>query len=691
MNESLRLPLCVAAAALTVMCPPVALGHEGEEGAQVEEIVVSGRWDRRRGLAVSASQGYLSAEEINLQPLLRPGDMLELVPGLIVTQHSGTGKSNQMFLRGFNLDHGTDFATWIDGMPINMPSHGHGQGYTDLNFIMPELIESLEFRKGPYYADVADFSSAGAAFFSTPAKLDSRIIKAGVGENSFAKLLFADSYATRDGDLLIGLQAHQYDGPWVGVSEDLEKYNGVFRYTESIPDHSEWSVMLMAYDAKWDSADQVPLRAVEAGLVSPLGTIDDMVGGGTSRYSLSGHWHRDFGQTELTARGYAIDYDLELFSNFTYFLEDPVRGDQFEQVDDRRVYGGDLVWRSRKTESMSHKLGLTLRFDDIDAVGLYNTERRERFDTVREDEVQQLSAGVFYDLETAWTDQWRSTLGLRADYYSFDVPVSLAAANTGSTSEWQVSPKLNLIRTLSLNTEAYVSAGWGYHSNDARGTVISVDPATGDPAAPVDPLVASKGAEVGLRYFDGKRFNISGALWLLELDSELIFVGDAGNTEPLGASRRYGVEIPAYFRLNEQWLLDLEIALTRSSFTDAPAGSDEIPGSLDRVIAVGVAADFASGAYGTLRLRHFGDRPLTEDGSVRSDSSTVVNLALGYRIGSLDFRLEALNLLDSSDDDITYFYESRLPGEPTGGVGDVHFHPMEPRAFRAHVTWYGGR
>jgi hypothetical protein len=691
MNEFLRLPLCIAAAALTVMCPPVALGHEGEEGAQVEEIVVSGRWDRRRGLAVSASQGYLSAEEINLQPLLRPGDMLELVPGLIVTQHSGTGKSNQMFLRGFNLDHGTDFATWIDGMPINMPSHGHGQGYTDLNFIMPELIESLEFRKGPYHADVADFSSAGAAFFSTPTRLDSRIIKAGVGENSFAKLLFADSYATRDGDLLIGLQAHQYDGPWVGVSEDLEKYNGVFRYTESIPDHSEWSVMLMAYDAKWDSADQVPLRAVEAGLVSPLGTIDDMVGGGTSRYSLSGHWHRDFGQTEITARGYAIDYDLELFSNFTYFLEDPVRGDQFEQVDDRRVYGGDLVWRSRKTESMSHKLGLTLRFDDIDAVGLYNTERRERFNTVREDEVQQLSAGVFYDLETAWTDEWRSTLGIRADYYSFDVPVSLAAANTGSTSEWQVSPKLNLIRTLSLNTEVYVSAGWGYHSNDARGTVISVDPGTGDPAAPVDPLVASKGAEVGLRYFDGKRFNISGALWLLELDSELIFVGDAGNTEPLGASRRYGVEIPAYFRLNEQWLLDLEIALTRSSFTDAPAGSDEIPGSLDRVIAVGVAADFASGAYGTLRLRHFGDRPLTEDGSVRSDSSTVVNLALGYRIGNLDFRLEALNLLDSSDDDITYFYESRLPGEPTGGVGDVHFHPMEPRAFRAHVTWYGGR
>jgi hypothetical protein len=670
------------------VCPPTAIGHEGEE---VEEIVVNGRWDRQRGLAVSASQGYLSAAEINLQPLLRPGDMLELVPGLIVTQHSGTGKSNQMFLRGFNLDHGTDFATWIDGMPINMPSHGHGQGYTDLNFIMPELIESLEFRKGPYHADVADFSSAGAAFFSTPKRLDSRIIKASVGEHNFAKLLFADSFATQRGDLLIGLQTQQYNGPWVGVSEDLEKYNGVLRYTESIPGHSEWNVMLMGYEAAWDSADQVPLRAVEAGLVSRLGTIDDTVGGETSRYSLSGRWHRDFGQSQLTARGYAIDYDLELFSNFTYFLDNPDRGDQFEQVDDRRVYGGDLVWRSKETERLSQKLGLVLRFDDIGIVGLYNTERRERFGTVREDQVQQLSTGVFYDLETAWNDRWRSTLGLRADYYSFDVPYSIAAANTGSKSEWRLSPKLNLIRTLTANTEAYISAGAGFHSNDARGTVISIDPATGDPAAPVDPLVASKGAEIGFRYSDGERFNISGALWLLELDSELIFVGDAGNTEALGASGRYGVEIPAYFRLNEQWLLDLEIALTRSSFTDAPAGIDEIPGSLDRVIAFGVAADFASGAYGTLRMRHFADRPLTEDGSVRSDSSTVVNLALGYRVGSLDFRLEVLNLMDSTDDDITYFYESRLPGEPAAGIADVHFHPIEPRAFRAHVTWYGGR
>jgi hypothetical protein len=334
--------------------------HEDEE---VEEIVVRGRWDRPNGLSVSASQGYVSQVEIDLRPRLRPGDILEVVPGLIVTQHSGSGKSNQMFLRG----------TWIDGMPINMPTHGHGQGYTDLNFIIPELVDSVEFRKGPYYTDVADFSSAGAAFFSTPSKLDSGIVKAGIGQDGFGQLLYADSFEAKKGDLLLGVQTNLYDGPWVGISEDLEKYNGIVRYTRSTPNKIEWNLTLMAYDAEWNSADQIPLRAVESGLVSRLGTIDDTVGGETSRYSLSGRWHRDVGEQQLTARAYAIRYELDLFSNFTYFLEDPLNGDQFEQVDDRIVYGGDLRWRTSGNDDTAHEFGLVARYDDIKAVGLYST------------------------------------------------------------------------------------------------------------------------------------------------------------------------------------------------------------------------------------------------------------------------------------------------------------------------------
>lgn len=659
--------------------------HEDEE---LEEIVVRGRWDRPNGLSVSASQGYVSQAEINARPRLRPGDILEVVPGLIVTQHSGSGKSNQMFLRGFNLDHGTDFATWIDGMPINMPTHGHGQGYTDLNFIIPELIDSVEFRKGPYYTDVSDFSSAGAAFFSTPAKLDTGMVKAGLGQDGFGQLLYANSYDLDQGDLLLGVQTNRYDGPWVGVSEDLEKYSGVLRYTRSTPDEVEWNVMLMAYDAKWNSADQVPSRAVDSGQVSRLGTIDDTVGGETSRYSLSARWHRDFGDRQLTARAYAIDYELDLFSNFTYYLDDPQDGDQFRQVDDRAVYGGDLRWRHSPDADTAHEFGLVVRYDDIETVGLYNTVRRQLSGTVREDSVGQVSAGMYYDFERIWNDKWRTILGVRGDYYSFDVQESNLAENTGSTNDWVLSPKMNIIHTLTENTEAYISAGTAYHSNDARGTVIRVDPASGDVAQAVDPLVTSKGAELGFRFFSEDMLNLSAALWVLELDSELLFVGDAGNTEPSRASIRYGIEIPVYYRLNDRWLFDFEIALTSSRFKDSDGSGDEVPGSVDRVFAAGAVAQFGNGVYGTLRARHFGDRPLVEDGSVKSDSSTVWNLGLGYGTEKLDFRVDVLNLFDSNDDDITYFYESRLRGETGGSISDLHFHPLEPRTYRAYLTWY---
>ena len=338
-----------------------------------------------------------------------------------------------------------------------------------------------------------------------------------------------------------------------------------------------------------------------------------------------------------------------------------------------------------------HEVGLVVRYDDIDAVGLHKSMRRERTGTVREDSVGQFSAGLYYDYERVWNDEWRSILGIRSDYFSFDVRRSNLPENSGSTDDWVVSPKINVIRTLTARAEAYFSAGTAFHSNDARGTVITTDPASGDPAARVDPLVRSKGAEIGVRYFSEDVLNVSAVLWALELDSELLFVGDAGNTEPSGASIRYGIEIPLYYRLDERWLFDVELALTKSRFRDPVGGGDEVPGSVDRVLAAGAVAEFDNGTYGTLRVRYFGDRPLVEDGSIRSGSSTVWNLGFGYAIGRLDFRVDVLNLFDSGDDDITYYYESRLPGEAAAGVSDLHFHPLEPRTVRAYLTWYSNR
>jgi outer membrane receptor protein involved in Fe transport len=669
------------------VAPPFAMANEGES---VEEIVVKGRWDSRLGLAVSASEGVIGQGELDLRPRLRTGDMLEAVPGLIVTQHSGTGKSNQMFLRGFNLDHGTDFATWIDGMPINLPTHGHGQGYTDLNFIIPELVETLEFRKGPYYTGVSDFSAAGTASFSLMRELDGPLVRAGVGENAFRRLLAADSYEVGSGELLVGLQGHRYDGPWVDISEDLNATTGVLRYSQTEEGRGDWGITFMGYDARWNSADQIPRRAVEGGLISRLGSLDDTVGGDTSRYSLSGRWHRDFGPQTLTLSGYFIDYELDLYSNFTYFLDDPEGGDQFLQVDDRNTWGGEAVWQFRANADTTHRAGTVLRVDDIDDVGLFRTLRRAPTSIVRQDSVHQLSAGLFYDVEHRFNERWRATLGARVDWYDFDVRQSNIDANTGQVNDSIVSPKLNVIRTLSDTSELYFSAGSAFHSNDARGTVIQIDPVTGEPATPVDPLVRASGAEIGYRFFDDERINISAALWYLELDSELLFVGDAGNTEPSAGSQRYGLEFPVYVRLDDTWMFDAELALTRSRFTEGEQGEREIPGSLDRVFAAGISGQFANGFYTSLRLRHFGPRPLNESGEVESGSSTVWNLGVGVRRASFDLRLEALNLFDAEADDITYFYASRLPGEPADGVEDVHFHPIEPQMLRLYLTWSPG-
>jgi hypothetical protein len=672
--------------ALSCVASDVA-AHGGPE-QDIEEIVVTGRWTDLAGIAISASEGIVGQEELDIRPRLRTGEVLEVVPGLIITQHSGTGKGNQMFLRGFNLDHGTDFSTSIDGMPINLPSHGHGQGYTDLNFLIPELIESLEFRKGPYHAAVGDFSSTGSAHLSTFRALPESMLRIGIGQDGHRQVLVADSMDVGKGNVLYAAQGHTYDGPWVDISEDLQRVNGVLRYSQQSDVGDQWDIMLMGYDASWNSPDQIAQRAIDNGLVDRLGSLDPTIGGATSRYSLSGSLLRKFaGGRQLHAHAYVIDYDLDLFSNFTYFLDDPVNGDQFEQVDRRVVSGGDLnyLWSGSSRFETTYTVGMSLRHDDIAEVGLFRTREQQRLSTVRSDVVRESSVGLYAQAETRWNDRWRTRFGLRADFYDFSVRSNLPA-NSGDTNDNIVAPKLSVIYALDSESELYLSTGRGFHSNDARGTTIRVDPNTLTPVEQVDPLVASTGAELGFRTFRNDTLNLSASLWYLELDSELLFVGDAGITEPSRPSRRYGIELPVYYRIGN-WVLDVELALTKSRYVDDDPSGDQIPGSIERVIAAGVAMQYPSGVYGSLRARHFGDRPLVEDGSARSEASTVLSLLMGYRRESLDFRVEVLNLLDAEDQDIAYFYTSRLAGEPAGGVDDVHLHPMEPRTVRASFTW----
>jgi len=588
---------------VAIISAPGIFAHEGDdkkkEQPEIEEVVVEGRLENLAGETRSASEGVIGQSELRNRPLLRPGDVMESIPNLIMTQHSGSGKSNQMFLRGFNLDHGTDFATWVDGMPVNMRSNGHGQGYTDINFLIPELVRVIDYKKGPYYAELGDFSSAGGAFIQNYEKLPEGQLKLGVGENGYGRALIVDSAAIDKGHLLGAFEAQTYDGAWTDISEDLEKFNGMLRWSGA-GDKVAYGLSLMFYDATWNSADQIPQRAVEEGLIDPLGSIDTSVGGKTRRASFSGYLHWAGGGADNTISAYIIDFRMQLWSNFTYFLNDPVAGDQFEQFDDRIVYGGQ--WSREwvgggNGQHLHHRLGVQMRYDDIDGVGLFQTKDRERIGTVRLDAIDETSLGAFYELEWRFAADWRATLGIRADQYWFDVDSNLLE-NSGNISDHIVNPKGSLSYHFNVSTEAYLSGGYGFHSNDARGVTVSIDPVTGEPIEPVDPLVRSRGAEVGFRTSLVDGWNSTIALWYLKLDSELLYVGDAGNTEPSRPSRRHGIEFNNFWRLNDVWTFEADFSWTDAKFTeDAPEG-DEIPGALKAVVSVAATAELTNGWFG---------------------------------------------------------------------------------------------
>jgi len=680
----IQLPLALA----------VTLAPAGSALAQQElqQIEVIGRQVNLVGNALSASEGRVSRNELAQRPLLRTGDVLETVPGLVATQHSGSGKANQYFLRGFNLDHGTDFATSIDGMPINMRSHGHGQGYTDLNFIIPEMLEEIEYRKGSYYADVGDFSGAGAARMSSRDSAMPGEISVALGEYGFGRLLLTGGLDSGAGEFIYGLEHQRYEGPWDSVDEDVDKTNLFLKHIwESGED--QLALTFMAYDNEWNSADQIPARAVSSGLISTFGSIDPTVGGSSSRYSLSMNWQRDLGFGTLQVNAYGIDYDMNLFSNFSYFTQP--QGDQFQQLDERRIYGGDaeLAVPGQWGDVMvTNTFGAELRVDVIDNVGLRATSQRQFLNEIRRDAVDQSSLGLYWESEQQWTPRLRSVVGLRVDQFDFDVNAlaaadpSTLAANSGSADDAIFTGAFSLMYALNDNHELYASIGEGFHSNDARGTTISRDPLTGETVAPVDPLVSTLGSELGLRVFVTDRLNATLALWQLDIDSELLFVGDAGNTEDTGVgSERQGIELTSYYQLSDSIGLDFEYSWTDAAFATPIDGNDAIPGALDSVLAAGINYQPSDRFFAHLRLRTFDDFPL--DGGVQADGSTMVNLRLGYELSdNVNMTLDLLNITDSEDNDVEYFYESQLPGEPAP-VADRHFHVFEPRAARFYLEY----
>ncbi len=678
---------------------------KSQEPVRLPSIVVTGRADSLIGVADSATQGTIGAGQLALRPALRTGEVLETVPGVIITQHAGGGKANQYFLRGFNLDHGTDFATFLDEMPLNLPTHGHGQGYSDMNIVIPEFVQRVNYQKGVYFVENGDFSSAGAAHLEFFRTLPESFVTGEGGMFGYARGVFGTSPRVGEGNLLVGGEFVHNDGPWE-KPDNFNKFNGLLTYSGG--DSAQgFSITARAYHGDWDSSDQVARSAVDDRLVPFFGSLDDTTGGNSQRYSLQAEWHRTGERSRTRLSAYGFYYDLDLFSNFTYFLTDTNRGDQFEQADKRWVAGGaasHTVFGQIIEREMENTFGLQVRNDWIEN-GLFQTQARHRVDKIdsthdnvplaavtRSDDITQTSFGVYAENRIQWAERVRTVLGVRGDFFNFDVSSS-NPANSDSRNAAIASPKLTLVFGPWDRTEVYVQGGLGFHSNDGRGVTTRVDPITGsttnvdgEKIERADPLVQTYGAEMGVRtlFLDGLQSTLS--LWWLDIDSELVFVGDAGTTEASRPSRRYGVEWANYYNLNRYLVLDADLSYSHSEFSDDAPEGDHIPGSIESVLAAGITFHDWHGFFASLRLRYFGPRPLVEDNRARSSDTILLGARIGYQINkNWSVSAEIFNLLDRRDHDIDYFYESRVrPGDAS--VDQIHFHPVEPIQARFAVT-----
>ncbi|TXT31889.1 MAG: putative TonB-dependent receptor [Rhodocyclaceae bacterium] len=662
----------------------------------LHEVTVSGGAHDLTGVADSATEGTVTGKQLANRPLLRPAEVLETVPGMIVTQHSGDGKANQYFLRGFNLDHGSDFSTQLMGMPVNMVSHAHGQGYMDLNFLIPELVDILKYRKGAYAAEDGDFATTGSARIDYLRQLEKSFVDLSLGQNIYRRLLAAGGHSYGEINVLGAIEVVGNDGPW-DQPENLKKHNGVLRLTSGSAANG-FSITGMAYQADWTATEHVPERAIINGEIGRYGALSANDGGKTHRYSLSGDWVKTDAQGASKFSLYVIDYGLNLFSAPSGYISAP-QGGQHEQADERTVWGGQASrswllgpnWQDTELTA-----GLQLRHDRISSVGLYNTENRRQTNTVREDRINETAIAAFFDARTQWTDWLRTNLGLRRDQITAKATTlggQYNIDNGGTVDAGQTSPKLGVVFgpfNLLGQTEFYANWGHGFHSNDVRGATARSNPQDGSAAEAVPLIVKAKGSELGMRTTPLKGWNSSLSLWQMELASELVFIGDEGISGPKGASQRHGVEWSNYITPADGWIIDADLAWSQARFKEANPdnGGRHVPNAIPLTGSMAVTADRGGTWFGGLRLRYLGAYALEETGEQKSTAFWMINLKAGYRFSpKLQVSLDVLNLFDKKANDIEYWggactRNETLGGACGGGIDGKLVHPLEPRTIR---------
>lgn len=658
------------------------------------EVTVSQPRDPNQSLAAISHIDQL------LRPVNSAQDLLRLVPGLFIAQHAGGGKAEQIFLRGFDCDHGTDFSVSVDGLPVNMVSHAHGQGYADFHFVIPETVEQLRVYKGPYTARFGDFATAGAGEFSTKTRLEHSQVKLELGQfDTRRALVLLDLLGNNQRHLFSKkpesayiAAEYNFTNAYFDAPQHFKRFNGMGKYTGQLSDNTSLTLLGSHFTSNWDASGQVPERAVREGLISRFGSIDPTEGGRTSRTNASVVLTTALAHDAvLRQQAYYSKYDFNLYSNFTFFLHDSINGDQIDQTDDRHLFGYTATYERDDqlgAKPLHTTLGVGTR-NDFSTLGLRHTVRRQVLDTLTTGRLYERNINAYLDETLSLTDRLTVNAALRADFFTFDFRGRLADADNGGelaplggrVARARVSPKLNLYYQLTPAVQLFARSGFGFHSNDARGVIRG---------ATANVLPRALGSEIGSTFKPLPSLVVNAALWSLHLQDELVYVGDEAVVESVGPTQRYGLDLSLRYQAGSRWFVDADFNYNHGRQLDAPEKANYIPLAPTFTSTGGLTYKAPRGLSGSLRYRHLDNRPANDDGSITARGYFLLDAVLAYTTGRFQIGATAENLLNVAWNQAQFATQTRLLNtpkpEPLDGIDELHFTPGTPFYAKLNVS-----
>lgn len=657
----------------TITSSEVVVMLEGDS-FRLNEVVIQ---------AKLSAMNVISKIDLQTTPVNSSQEILRKVPGLFIGQHAGGGKAEQIFLRGFDIDHGTDIAISVDGMPVNMVSHAHGQGYADLHFVIPETVEKIDFGKGTYYANKGDFATAGYVAFQTKDKLEKSSIGVEIGQFNTLRTvgLFNLLGNQKKQSAYIATEYIVTDGPF-DSPQNFNRINLLGKYAAILEDNSKFSILASRFSSKWDASGQIPQRLVDNGTISRFGSVDDTEGGNTSRINFNASLSKPINEnTFLKANAFYSNYQFELYSNFTFFLEDPINGDQIRQKENRNIYGmnAELNKKTRLNDvDVSLQYGIGFRADATTDTELSHTlNRRTTLQQIKLGDIDESNLFSYLNSEFSF-GKLIINPAIRLDYFKFNYQDKLTDNyKTQSESKVKFSPKLNFIYSQNNNLQFFVKSGMGFHSNDARVVVQN----SGKQILPT-----AIGTDVGTIWKPFPKLIVNSALWYLFLEQEFVYVGDAGIIEPSGKSKRMGFDLGLRYQLNDWLYFDADANYTYARSIDDPKGQNYIPLAPDFTSTGGLSFQKLNGFSGGIRYRYLKNRPANEDNSIVAKGYFISDLNVNYQYKNINFGIAVENIFDTAWNETQFATESRLQNEPES-IEEIHFTPGTPFFMKGKVTY----